>query len=151
MAMGPYAAVSAGYAAGNKPLGIARTFDENARPPVRTSDITISATQAKSGGTGAVVLATVPEGENWRIEYLAARNVAGGGSTLGVYLVPSGGSVSTTLNAVYLASVAAGASVRLTEAEGYQLLPGERLAITCTSDDDVIAFGRLSRITQGAT
>lgn len=153
--MDPYSAVGAGYAAANKPLSIARTFDENARGAVRSSDIVISATQVKSGGTGAVILAYVPDGENWRIEYLAARNItiapSAAASTLGVYLVPDGGSVSTTLNAVYLASIASGVSVRITEAEGYQLLPGERLAATCTADNDIIIFARLRRITQGDT
>lgn len=149
--MSATATVRAGYSSGIQPLGISRTFDENARAPIRSSDIVISATQLKSGGTGAVTLATVPAGENWRIEFLSARNVAAGASTVGIYLVPSGGSVSTTMNAVYLQSLAAGASLRVTAAEGYQLAAGEVLAGTCTADNDVIIFGRLTRITQGAT
>ena len=149
--MSALAAVRAGYVAGVQPLGIARTFDENARPPVRTSDIVVSATLVKTAATGAVTLATAPSGENWRVEYLAFRNTTAGASTLTVYLVPSGGVPSTAGNAVFVGSIAAGATKILSEAVGYQLAAGERVMCICTADDDFIAFGRLTRITQGAT
>lgn len=147
--MSALAAVSAGYLSGVKPLGIERIRDEASEKTVRASDITVSATQIKTSATGTVTLATCPDGENWRVEYVAARNVTGGASTLAVYLVPDGGSSSTTLNAVFQGSIAAGATKVVSEAVGYQLLPGERLTMNCTADDDFIAFARLTRITQG--
>jgi hypothetical protein len=149
--MSAMAAVRAGYAAGVQPLGITRTFDENARPPVRTSDIVVSATQIKSSGTGAVTLATCPDGENWRVDFLSVFNTTAGSSTISIYLVPNGVSPGNTTNRVIAASVATLGTRRCTEAEGYQLLPGERLVAACTADNDFIAFARLTRITQGAT
>lgn len=149
--MSALAAVQAGYAAGVQPLGIARTFDENARSPIRTSDIVVSATLIKSSATGAVTLAECPDGENWRIEFLSVFNTTGGASTISIYLVPDGTSPGNTTNRVIAASVATLGSRRCTEAEGYQLLPGERLVAACSADNDFTAFARLTRITQGAT
>ena len=149
--MSAMAAVRAGYVASARPLGVARTFDENARGPVRTSDIVISATQIKSAATGTVTLATVPTGENWRIEYLAVRNVTAGSSAISIYLVPAGGSILLASNGIFTGSVAAGATKLVTEAIGYQLAAGEVLAMNCSADNNFIAFGRLRRITQGET
>lgn len=146
--MSALAAVSQGYGAGIQPLGISRTFDENARGPVRTSDIVISATLIQAAGT---TLATVPTGENWRVEHLAFRNATAGALELRVYLIPSGGSLNVTTNGVYVASVAANASVLIGAAIGYQLAAGEQLAAVAPSNNDFIAFGRLARITQGST
>lgn len=142
------AAVREGYAASARPLGVARTFDENARGPVRTSDIVISATAIS---TTLVTLATVPTGENWRIEHLVFRNHTASAANLTVYLVPSGGTAAVSTNGIYAASVAAGAVVSIDGAVGYQLAAGEKLGAISGTATSFIAFGRLTRITQGAT
>lgn len=149
--MSAMAAVRAGYAASARPLGVARTFDENARGPVRTSDIVISATAIAALPSGATTLATVPAGENWRIDYLSARNTTGTDYELRVFLVPAGGGASSAANGVFVGTITAGSTKLFSEVIGYHLASGEVLAMVGVASSAFIAFGRLTRITQGAT
>jgi hypothetical protein len=148
MAMDPYAAVGAGYTAGMKPLGIARTFDENARPPVRISDIPLAAAAVPATAT---TIATCPAGENWRIEHLAATNSDASARILRVYIVADGDSAADAANLVYQASIAADTSVKLDSVIGCQLIPGDTLQVIASTASVVVVAGRLSRITQGST
>ena len=146
--MSALAAVQAGYAAGVRPLGIARTFDENARAPVRTSDIVVQATKVQATAT---TLATIPDGENWRVEYFAAFNGSGGASTIRLFFVPSGGSAGASTTEVFRQSVATVTGIKIDEIAGYNMAPGEKLQAICSTNNDFQVFARLIRITQGAT
>lgn len=127
-------------------LGITRTRDEASETVVRASDVVIQATKVQSTAT---TIATVPDGENWRVEYIAAFNGTGGASTLRVFFVPSGGSAGATTTEAFRVSIATLTGVNITVAHGYQMLPGESLQMICTANDDITVFARLTRITQG--
>lgn len=148
MANNPMDAIRAGWQpqAMRGGLGIDRTFDEASQKVIRSSDIVISATPITAT---AVTLATVPDGENWRIEHLAFHNVTAGAVSVAVFLVPDGDAPSSTDNRIYRQSVAASATVIIDGAVGYQLAPGERLIANSGSGTSFVAVGRLKRITQG--
>lgn len=127
-------------------LGIERIRDEASEKIVRASDITVSATAVSNS---IVTLATVPDGENWRIEHLTFRNHTASAANLTVYLVPNGLTAAEASNAVFGRSIAADTAVIVSEAIGYQLLAGEKLQCISGSATSFIAFARLTRITQG--
>jgi len=128
------------------PLGIGRQFNENERPPIRTSDIPLAARAVPGTST---VIATCPDAENWRIEHLAATNSDAGAVILRVFLVAASGSPSDTANLVYQASVGADTSVRLDSVIGCQLIPGDTLQVIASTPNVIVIVGRFSRIVQG--